>query len=61
MGFWWGDPRERDHLENPNVNRRIILKWILKKWDLETWTGLIWLKIGTGIGLVNAIMKLRVP
>jgi hypothetical protein len=31
---------------------RIILKWIFKKWDRGAWTGLIWLRIGTGGGLV---------
>jgi hypothetical protein len=51
-GFWWGDPIERDHLKNPGVDSRIILKWIFKNWDRETWTGLIWLRIGTGGGLL---------
>jgi hypothetical protein len=30
----------------------IILKWIFRKWDVEVWTGLIWLRIGTGGGLL---------
>ena len=25
--------RKRDHLEDPGVDRRIILKWIARKWD----------------------------
>jgi hypothetical protein len=32
-GFWWEDLREKDHLEVPSVDGRIILKWIYEKWD----------------------------
>jgi len=27
-GFWWGNLRERDHLEDSGVDGRIILGWI---------------------------------
>jgi len=40
--------RERGHLEDRDLDGRIILKWIFRKWDGRAWTGLIWLRIGTG-------------
>ena len=32
-GFWWGNLRERDHLEDPGIDGRLILSWIFKKWN----------------------------
>jgi len=44
-----GHRRERDHLGDPKVDGRIILRWIFRKWDVGgVWTGLSWLRIGTG-------------
>jgi hypothetical protein len=59
-GFWWADLREGEHLGDPGVDGRIILKWIFKKsvgvmdWielaqDRDRWRA-----------LVNAVMNLRV-
>jgi len=49
VGFWWGNLRERDHLRDPGVDGRIILRWIFRKWD-GAMIGFIWLRTGTGDG-----------
>ena len=31
IGFWCGNLRERDHLEDPGVDGRIIIRWTYRK------------------------------
>jgi len=45
-----GKPERKNHLGDPGIDRRIILRWIFRKWDVGVWTGSIWLRIGTGGG-----------
>jgi hypothetical protein len=49
-GFWWENLKERDNLEDPGEDGRIILRWILRKWDEGVWTGRSCIRIGTGGG-----------
>jgi hypothetical protein len=61
-GFWWGNLKGRDHLEDPGVDERITLRWIIQELryggtdgidlaqDRDRWRA-----------LVNAVMNLRLP
>jgi hypothetical protein len=49
-GFWLGYLKETDHLGDPGLDGRIILRWIFRKWDVGIWTGSSWLRIKTGGG-----------
>jgi hypothetical protein len=44
-----GNLRERDHLENPDIGGKIMLKRIFRRCD-GVRTGSSWLRIGTGGG-----------
>jgi len=60
--FWWGNQRERGHLEDPGIDGTIILRWVFRNWDgggmnridlaqdRDRWRA-----------LVNAVKNLRVP
>jgi len=48
--FWWDNLRERDHLEDLDLDGRVIFKWIFRKWDPGVWTGFLWIRIRTGGG-----------
>jgi hypothetical protein len=32
-GFWWGNPREEDHVKALGVHGKIISKWISNNWN----------------------------
>ena len=57
--FWRGNLKERDHLEDPGVDGRIILRWIIRKWD----GGMDLIDLAQARcrwrALVNAVIKLR--
>jgi hypothetical protein len=42
--------RERDHLKDPDMDGRIILRLIFRMWDVGIWTELSRLRIKTGGG-----------
>jgi hypothetical protein len=50
VGFWLENLRERDHWGDPDVDGRIMLRWIFGKWEGAVGTGWSWLRIGTGVG-----------
>jgi hypothetical protein len=37
---WSRNLREIDHLGDPGVDVKIILRWIFRKWNVVVWTGL---------------------
>ena len=45
-----GKHEGKDHLEDPEVDGRIILRWTFRKWDMEALDGSSWLRIWTGGG-----------
>jgi hypothetical protein len=49
-GCWWENLRERGHCGDPNVDRKIILRWMFGKLEGVLGTGWSWLRIGTGGG-----------
>jgi len=38
-------------LGDPDVDGRIILRWIFRKCDVGVWTGSRWLRIGQVVGI----------
>ena len=47
-----GNLKDADLLEDRGADGKILLKWIFNNWDGVAWSGLIWLRGGTGGGLL---------
>ena len=50
QGFSGGNLKEREHLGDPDVEGRIILRCIFRKLDVRLWNGSSWLRIETDGG-----------
>jgi hypothetical protein len=59
--FWWRRLRKIHNLEDPGLDRRILLKRIFKKWN----RGMDWIDWDQDrdrwLALANVVMILRVP
>jgi hypothetical protein len=62
IGFWWENLRVRDHLGDPGIDGRIILRWIFGKLDLG---GMDWIEVAQDRDKwqapVTAAMNIRIP
>jgi len=56
-----GKPKEKNHLEYPSVECKIILRWIFRKWDVG---GMDWIDLAQDSdrwrALVNEVMNPRI-
>jgi hypothetical protein len=51
-GFWWGSPKENNHMEDQGVDGSIGSKWTLGRLAGGLCNGFTWLRIGTVGGLL---------
>ena len=62
-GFWWGNLRERDYLENTGVDGRIMSNLIFRMYNKGK--GMDWTNLAQESdrwwALLNAVMNLQVP
>jgi hypothetical protein len=52
LEYYWEIQEERDHCEDCDVSRQMLLKWILQGECVVVWAELIWFKIGVGHNII---------
>jgi hypothetical protein len=59
-GFWWGNLREREHMNDTGVDGRLILRSLFRKWV----GGMDWIDVAVDRDrcrpCVNAVVNFRV-
>jgi len=61
MWFWWGNLREREHFEDLGINRRVILKLIIRKSNGRMCIIDLVQGIDHWWAVLNLVMSLQVP
>ena len=52
-GFWWGNLRRREHLQDPDLDVILTLKLVLQTSKKMAWTELLRLMIRKSFGLLR--------
>jgi len=45
--FWLEDLKGKGHLQDPGIDWKIILRWILRKQHMRVCIGFVWLRMGS--------------
>jgi len=45
--YWLGNLRDRDNMEDPGIDSKVILREIFRKWEGWAWAALTMLRVGT--------------
>jgi hypothetical protein len=60
--FFGGNLKERDHLGDPGIDGRVILRWIFRKWNVRS---MDWIELAQNRdrwrAFVTAVMNFQVP
>jgi hypothetical protein len=56
-GEVWGNLRKGDHLEDPGVDGRIVLRWIFRKWSAN----MVLIDLAQYRDTRRALLNFRVP